>query len=140
MRAGCFVGRLQDVVGISGAAAPRAISHAIRFVRAPGAPVSAIVLSGGRIVGSGGALVATGSSQPAFPLIASMAQGGAQSYGQDSTSGFVSYTASAPTTPAGIGVQSLGSPDLIVIGGSFRGRGAISGPNQQKLLTGGQGG
>lgn len=102
--------------------------------------MSAVVLSGGRIIGSGGAAVCVGSSQLGFPLIASMAQGGDQSYGQDSTTGFVSYTASAPTTAAGIGVQSLGSADLIVIGGSFEGGSALSGTKKQNLVAAVKGG
>lgn len=70
-----------------------------------------------------------------YPLLALMAQGGDQSYGQNTTTGFVSYTASAPTTPAGIAVQALGAYDIAVIGASFEGGVALSGTKKQNLVT-----
>ena len=98
--------------------------------------MNALVLSGGHIVGSGGFLCAIGGNgQANFPRIAIVANGGDQSYGQTTTSGFVSYTASGPGTAAYTAIQQLGSFDIIFpLAASYEGWQA-SGRNKQNLVT-----
>lgn len=101
--------------------------------------MNALVLSGGHIVSSGGSLCAVGTSTPTgqanFPRIAIVANGGDQSYGQTTTPGFVSYTASGPGTAAYMAVQQLGSFDIVFpLAASYEGWQA-SGRNKQNLVT-----
>lgn len=104
--------------------------------------MTSLIYSGGHILSAGGSLCAVpgATTNSGAPWVALVANGGDVSYGQDSTSGFVSYTASAPTTPAGIGVQTLGAPDIVILGGSFEGSGAYSGTKRANLVTAVKGG
>lgn len=69
-----------------------------------------------------------------FPRIAVVANGGDQSYGQGTTTGFTSYTASGPGTGAYTATQFLGSFDLVMpLGGSFEGFQA-AGRTKQNLV------
>lgn len=97
--------------------------------------MSALVVSGGRIVGSNGALLSVPTITPLNePKVAIVGNGGDVSYGQLTTSGFVSYTASSPATPAGAAVQSIGAYDLAVLGGTFEGSSSFSGTKRQNMV------
>lgn len=77
--------------------------------------MTSLILSGGRLLGISGAICATNpaTGQTNFPRVAVIANGGDQSYGQSTTSGFVSYTASGPGTDAYTAMQQLGAFDIV---------------------------
>lgn len=96
--------------------------------------MSAVILSGGHVVGSGSGICAIPLNQ-GFPFTGTTATGGDQSYGQTTTSGFVSYTVSGPSTAAYNAMQQLGAREIVVsLGGSYEGWQA-SGRNKQNLVT-----
>lgn len=83
--------------------------------------MTAFSVAGGRIVATGGGMYGLSTLLDA-PRDGLTANGGDQSYGQNSTSGFVSYTASGPGTAAYTAVQFIGSYNLVMpLGGSFEG-------------------
>jgi hypothetical protein len=91
----------------------------------------------GHVVVINGGACATGGGTPMSdaPRAGVIANGGDQSFGQTTTSGFVSYTASGPGTAAYTAVQTIGSADIVFgLGGSYEGWQA-SGRNKQNLVT-----
>lgn len=73
----------------------------------------------------------------AYPLVGTAADGGDQSYGQATTTGFTSYSAAAPGTPAYIACQQLGANDIVfALNGSFEGWGtSASGRTKTDLVN-----
>lgn len=70
-----------------------------------------------------------------FPRVAITANGGDQSYGKNTTTGFTTYSAAAPGTAAYTVMQQLGSFDLVFpLAGSFEGW-SSSGISKQDLVN-----
>lgn len=67
-----------------------------------------------------------GVSPLSSPRVGIVAYGGDQGYGQPTTSGFTSYTASVPGTAAYTAMQQLGAYDVALINGSFESWGTSS--------------
>lgn len=99
-----------QVGGLSLSGVPPPIGHSVMLTESVGSL---------QLVSSAPSLALGGKT---FPMVGVNASGGDQSFGQATTPGFVSYTASGPGTAAYTSIQAQGSYDVVSAwGGSFEG-------------------